>query len=297
MATYKGYVQINGCLKDGTLELRKLADEKSTVVAEMSDGDELTLISDSCDGEWIKAIYQSTSGYVKTVNVAVTEGAPLYRVNVSTGTLNIRKKPATTSSSSVHFTAAKNRGLYVLKTSGDWCLVSCNIGTGWASKKYLVEDPDAVPFDYPTVNEFLERLKSFCGAGWEYGRGYSSTDKYIDCSNYPYVSRFSLGEKGASSEYGSIRNEDKGTFTDPSQLKVGMEIFQSDPNNKSTKNHMGVYAGLVRFNNGQTLHAVYQSRAVYNAKQQAIYSEKTGPNLTEMNSAWDSWAWSPYVRH
>ena len=38
-------------------------------------------------------------------------------------------------------------------------------------------------------------------------------------------------------------------------------------------------------------------RAAYNANQQAIYDEKTGPNLTEMNSDWDYWAWSKYVQH
>lgn len=95
----------------------------------------------------------------------------------------------------------------------------------------------------------------------------------------------------------SISDDEKGSFTDPSQLKKGMEIFQSAKNDKSTKNHMGVYAGLVKFPNGQTLHAVYQSRAAYNADQQAMYSEKTGPNLTEMNSDWDYWAWSKYVQH
>lgn len=117
---------------------------------------------------------------------------------MSSGTLNIRERPTTSADAS--FTAAKDRGLYVLETSGDWCLVSCNIGTGWASKSYLVEDPTAVPFDYATVDEFFERLKGFCGKGWKYGAGYSSSGKYIDCSNYPYVARFSLGEKGATSE-------------------------------------------------------------------------------------------------
>lgn len=56
----------------------------------------------------------------------------------------------------VVFTAAKDRGLYVLETSGDWYLVSCNIGTGWASKTYLVKDPSAVPFDYVTVDELID---------------------------------------------------------------------------------------------------------------------------------------------
>ena len=47
----------------------------------------------------------------------------------------------------------------------------------------------------------------------------------------------------------------------------------------------------------EMLHAVYQSRAIYNPRQKAIYSEETGPNLTEMNEKWDHWGWSKYVKH
>ena len=294
MATYHGRVQINGTLTRGVLHLRKTESDTSAIVADMPDGTELD-VTLSSNKEWFSTIYDGKSGYVKAVNIAITEGFPLYRVNVNNGTLNIRKKPSTTAKAS--FNAAKDRGLYVLETSGNWYLVSCNIGTGWASKSYLVKDPTVKPFDYPTVDEFLERLKDFCGKGWKYKDGYSSSQKYIDCSNYPYVARFSLGEKGATSEYKSISSDEKGTFTHPSQLRVGMEIFQSNPENTSTKDHMGVYAGLVKFKNGETLHAVYQSMAKYNANQQAIYDEETGPNLTEMNSDWDCWAWSKYVQH
>lgn len=88
----------------------------------------------------------------------------------------------------------------------------------------------------------------------------------------------------------------KGALTDASQLKVGMEVFQPNPDKPSELGHMGVYAGLVNFN-GQMLHAVYQSRAIYNPRQKAIYSEETGPNLTEMNEKWDHWGWSKYVKH
>ncbi len=116
--------------------------------------------------------------------------------------------------------------------------------------------------------------------------------KWIDCSNYPYVARFSLGLKAATSEYRDISDDEKGPITDRNQLKVGMEIFQSESFGGYQMKHMGVYAGLVTFNNGETRHAVYQSRAVYNANQLAIYDEETGPNLTEMNDDWYYWGWS-----
>ena len=184
MATYHGRVQINGTLTRGVLHLRKTESDTSAIVADMPDGTELD-VTLSSNKEWFSTIYDGKSGYVKAVNIAITEGFPLYRVNVNNGTLNIRKKPSTTAKAS--FNAAKDRGLYVLETSGNWYLVSCNIGTGWASKSYLVKDPTVKPFDYPTVDEFIERLKDFCGKGWQYKDGYSSSQKYIDCSNYPYI--------------------------------------------------------------------------------------------------------------
>lgn len=294
MTTYHGRVQVNGALNRGVLNLRKLPQKGSNSLAEMPDGTELD-VTLSSDKDWFKTTYNGKTGYVEAMNIAITQNGLLHRVNVDNGTLNIRKKPETTADPI--FTAAKGRGLYVLETSGNWCLVSCNIGTGWASKTYLVEDAQVEPFDYPTVNEFIERLKSFCGKGWKYGQGYSSTGKYIDCSNYPYVARFGLGAKGASTEYNAISSDEKGVITDRSMLKVGMEVFQSDRNNEASKKHMGVYAGLVSFSGSAPCHAVYQSRAVYNANQKAMYSEKTGPNLTEMNSDWDCWAWSKYVKH
>lgn len=293
--TYNGRVQINGVLNRGVLNLRQTMNVNSTSLAEMDDGTMLkvTLASDK---EWFKATYLGQIGYVQAANIAIVgEADSLYRVNVTTGTLNIRKKPST--SAEVAFTAAKGRGLYVLETSGDWYLVSCNIGTGWASKTYLDKDRTVVPFDYLTPEEFIARLDSFCDCGWTYGAGYSSSGKYIDCSNYPYVARHSLGEKGATSEYNSISVGEKGTISDFSQLQVGMEVFQSNPDNSAIKEHMGVYAGLKQFPNGEVLHAVYQSRATYSSSQQAMYSERLGPNLTEMNNNWDYWAWSKYIQH
>ena len=149
MATYHGRVQINGTLTRGVLHLRKTANGTSEIMADMPDGTELD-VTLSSDKEWFSTTYDGKSGYVKAVNIAITEGFPLYRVNVNNGTLNIRKKPSTTAEAS--FTAAKDRGLYVLGTSGNWYLVSCNIGTGWANKSYLVKDATVKPFDYPTVD-------------------------------------------------------------------------------------------------------------------------------------------------
>ena len=153
MATYHGRVQINGSLTRGVLRLRQAMDTKSKVLAEMPDGTELDVTLTS-GKTWFKTTYNGQTGYVRAVDIAITEGYPLYRVNVSKGTLNIRSVPKT--GDNVVFTAAKDRGLYVLETSGDWYLFSCNIGTGWASKTYLLKDPSAVPFDYVTVDELID---------------------------------------------------------------------------------------------------------------------------------------------
>lgn len=292
--SYRGRVQVNGCLNRGAFKLRKSANMSADSWFEIADGTELEVTLTS-GKNWFKTTYNNKTGYIRTDYVAITEGYPLHRVNVSSGTLSIRATPST--SANAYFTAAKDRGLYVLETSGDWSFVSCNIGSGWAKSSYLVPDSSAVPFDYPTVEEFIERLKGFCGKGWTYGAGYSSTGKYIDCSNYPYVSRYSLGEKGATSEYNSLSDDQKGMIGDYNDLRIGMEVFQSNPSDSSIKDHMGVYAGYVTFENGETRHAVYQSRATYSANQLALYSERTGPNLTEMNNNWDYYAYSKYVRY
>lgn len=295
MATYHGRVQVNGCLNRGHLYLRKSEESESTPLAEIPDGTELD-VTLTRSNEHFKTTYNGKTGYVRLMDIAITQGHPLYRVNVKSGTLNVRTAPSK-NQKKLGFTAAKDRGLYVLETHGDWYLVSCNIGTGWSSKSYLVKDETAVPFDYPTIDEFIKRLKDFCGKGWHYDKGYNNTDKHIDCSNYAHVARYNLGETGASSEYASISDDEKGSITDPTQLKVGMEIFKSDSTNKDTKNHMGVYAGIITFNDGIARPAVYQSRSFFDPKQAAMYSEKTGPNLTEMDSDWDCWAWSKYVQH
>lgn len=287
--TYRGRVQINGVLTRGGLNLRASQSVSSASLGLIPDGTELDVTLTS-GKNWFRTTYGGNTGYVRAQDIAITTGGyPLYRVTVNT-TLNIREKPST--SANAVFTAAKDRGLYVLETSGNWHLVSCNIGTGWASSSYLTPDSTAVPFDYPTIDEFIARLESFCDRDWSYALGYSSTAKTIDCANFPYVARFSLGEHNVPGEYNSIPDDvsEKGVIESYDQLERGMEVFQGT-------DHMGVYAGFVTFPNGQTLPAVYQSRATYNANQQAMYSERTGPNLTEMNNNWDHWAWSKYVQH
>lgn len=294
--TYCGRVQVKGALNRGKLNFRESENLTSQVLAEIPDGTELDVTLGSSK-RFFRTTYNNQTGYVKASEIAITEGGyPLYRVNTESGPLNIRETPNSGSGVTVLFTAAKDKGLYVLGSSSDWYLVSCNIGTGWAKKTYLVQDSNVTPFDYLTIDEFIERLKSFCGKGWSYKLGYSSVGKTIDCANYPYVARHSLGAHNVKDEYADIESDEKGSFTDPSQLEKGMEVFQYNTSESNWK-HMGVYAGVVTFPNGETRHAVYQSRAAYNANQLAMYSEKTGPNLTEMNNDWNYFGWSKYIKH
>ena len=73
MATYHGRVQINGSLTRGVLRLRQAMDMKSKVLAEMPDGTELD-VTPIRGKIWFKTIYNGQTGYVRAVDIAITEG-------------------------------------------------------------------------------------------------------------------------------------------------------------------------------------------------------------------------------
>ena len=296
MSVFTGKVEVNGVVTSGTLRLRKTMSASAQILAEIPDGTTLSVETTS-NNSWFKTSYNNKTGYVTAQYIAVTSSDNLiYRVNTTDGVLNVRNTPS--SSGMIIYTAPKNRGLYKLGESGSWYRVSCALGTGWASKSFLVNDASATPTNFVTVQEYLEHLESFCGCGWSYASGYNATQKTVDCAYYPFKARNSLGEHGATSEYDSIQNisSEKGHITSFDNLVAGMEVFQSNSSNSNIKDHMDVYAGRISIN-GVLCHAVYQSRSSYNSSEVAKYSEHTGPILTEMSSSWDYWGWSPYVIH
>lgn len=293
MATYTGKVEVNGAVKRGTLHLRQNAADESSSLALIPDGEVLQLTTIGNEA-WFRTTYNNKSGYVAARYIVVTdEGFPVYRVATQEGVLNIRNTPST--GGLIVFTAPKEGGLYKLEEKSDWYRVSCDLGTGWAKKNFLVADGSAQITGFLTPDEYIENLERYCNSGWSYnddGDGYNSSKKSIDCAYYPFKARNSLGEHAATLEYDSILTGEKGKISSFDQLEKGMEVFQGT---EKTKEHMGVYAGIVTIK-GVTCHGVYQSRSK-SGDQLAQYKEETGPNLTEMNDQWNYWAWSPYVIH
>ena len=84
----------------------------------------------------------------------------------------------------------------------------------------------------------------------------------------------------------------------PRSARNGIElaIFASDLN--SAKNGERVQTSNLSDKTAQIALDYQERRERINREwyeQKAIYSEETGPNLTEMNEKWDHWGWSKYV--
>lgn len=88
-------------------------------------------------GDFLKVKYNNLTGYIAARYVAVEARYPA-SVNISSGVLNIRQKPST--SSSILYTVRPNTTVNYVTTQGDWRMVSTNQGTGWAAKQYITVD-------------------------------------------------------------------------------------------------------------------------------------------------------------
>lgn len=91
----------------------------------------------SGDGEFLKVKYGNISGYIAARYVAVEARYPA-TVNISSGVLNIRQKPTT--SSTILYTVQKNATVNYVASSNGWHMVSTSSGTGWALDDYIIVD-------------------------------------------------------------------------------------------------------------------------------------------------------------
>ncbi|MBR5231766.1 MAG: SH3 domain-containing protein [Clostridia bacterium] len=126
----------NGKVIDGGLNLRKTASSSGTILVQIPENTNLTLIEESGKTAWFKTTYNNKTGYVMAEFIAITNDGGTC-TNTSSGKLNIRKTPS--SSANVLYQAAVGGTLRLLdytSTSG-WYRVSSSKGTGWAMSNYL----------------------------------------------------------------------------------------------------------------------------------------------------------------
>lgn len=121
-------------VSSGTLNVRKSAATSASVVASLSKGSYVTLISKS--GSWWYVEYgKDQYGYCHSDYIA-TVSASTATINIQSGTLNVRSGAGT--SYAVTGSLTKGETVIVLSASGDWKrILYQGTKTGYASAQYL----------------------------------------------------------------------------------------------------------------------------------------------------------------
>lgn len=297
------------------LNIRKTPSTSASAIYTAAKGSILYLLDSTSVTGWFRVSSSSGTGWASKSFLTINStgggsdiGSYPITATVDTakhgngGTLNLRQN-ATTGSTLVT-TIPNGATIHVNSLSGEWLAAKYNAYTGYVMAKFIVgtsaygESTGTTTPGSLTVDQYITNLESFCNNGWSYGSGYKPNDKIIDCAWYPYKARNDQGAHGCTTEYNSHLSE-KGRISSYDNLVRGMEIFQPNANDPSTKEHMGVYAGKVVIA-GVLQHAVYQSCSSHNtidAKYNNGVTDDSGPNLTGMNNKWKYWGWSKYVKH
>ncbi|MFA1714973.1 SH3 domain-containing protein [Peribacillus frigoritolerans] len=134
------FVQVNS----GSLNMRKTGAEVAGIIAKLANGTQVTVYSESKG--WAKVKANGKEGYVSTKYLSATKPGTLTKtavaiktttkyVNVSTGSLNMRKS----GSDSASIVAKLTRGtqVTVYSESKGWAKVKANGKEGYVSTKYL----------------------------------------------------------------------------------------------------------------------------------------------------------------
>ncbi|MBO0998774.1 SH3 domain-containing protein [Bacillus sp. SD075] len=134
------FVHVNS----GSLNMRKTGAEGATIVAKLANGTQVTVYSESKG--WAKIKANGKEGYVSTKYLSASKPGTLTKtavasktttkyVNVSTGSLNIRKS----GSDSASIVAKLTRGtqVTVYSESKGWAKIKANGKEGYVSTKYL----------------------------------------------------------------------------------------------------------------------------------------------------------------
>ncbi|RFU61127.1 SH3 domain-containing protein [Peribacillus glennii] len=192
-AVTKKYVNI----KSGSLNLRKSASAKASVIAKLSRGTQVSVYSVS--NGWAKISANGKNGYVSskylsvakpgsssTLKPAAVVKTTTKYVNVSSGSLNLRKTASAKSSLVAKLSKGTRVTVYLI--SNGWAKISANGKNGYVSSKYLSA---AKPGSSSTANPAAT---------------VKTTTKYINVSSGSLNMR-----KSASSKAGIVARLSKGT--------------------------------------------------------------------------------------
>ncbi|WP_409294652.1 C40 family peptidase [Peribacillus sp. SCS-26] len=165
-------------------------------------------------------------------------------VNVSSGTLNVRKSPSTKPNATVVAKLPKNTAVTVYSESRGWAKVKVKASgkTGYASSKFLAAKKTAAPA--PSANyraKAISVAKSELGTPYRWG---GMTPSGFDCSG---LIKYSFGKAGKVLPRTAAEMYTKGSKV--SSPATGDLMFFA-PNKASRPTHVSIYVG-----GGNMLHA------------------------------------------
>ncbi len=259
-ATYLSVASVTktGTVTGSVVNLRSGAGTSYSIVAQLKNGDSVTVLGQSGDWYQVKTS-NSATGYVSTAYVSVSGGdssetAPSYTVTAmdKAGTVvgsytNVRKYPTT--SSDVVATLLKGTALTITGyVDSGWYQIKYNNITGFMSSDYVVAGDSSAGSQKSLGEQICEYAMQFIGVPYVYGG--SSPTTGFDCSGLTqYVYKHFGYNINRISQY------TEGVRVEKANLKPGDLVFFNTQG--SGISHVGMYIG-----DGQFIHAPSPGKTV-----------------------------------
>lgn len=243
-------------LSSSTLNLRASASTDSEVLAQIPNGQKLTVTGTT--GSWAKVTYNGTTGYVSadfirfgtpaatsTAKATTSSATKTAVVKLSSGSLNMRSSAST--DASVLAQIPNGQSVKVSETSSGWAKVTYNGQTGYVSNDYLAYGQTTQLASRGTSvsskgQAVVELAKQHLGKAYVYG---ATGPNNFDCSGLVYYVYKSMGVTLNRVADDQMSN---GTAVSKDNLQPGDIVGFS--NSSGYVNHVGIYVG-----NGMMIHA------------------------------------------
>ena len=211
------------------------------VLATLSSGTQVDVLSTTGDGKWHEISYDGTKGFVAGDYLKVTE-EKLYG-QVVAGPLNVRSGP----SAGAEKVDSLSVGAIVeieelIGGAGGWY----QIEGGYVSSDYVAQVDAAVASASGKGSEIAQYAQQYVGYPYVYG---GSSPSGFDCSGFvTYVCK----HFGYSVNRTASAQMDNGTAVSKSQLQPGDLVFFNNGNSRKRATHVGIYIGGNQFVHAST---------------------------------------------
>lgn len=228
-------------VSDSGLNVRAEASAEAQVLATLSSGTQVDVLSTTGDGKWHEISYDGTKGFVAGDYLKVTE-EKLYG-QVVVGPLNVRSGP----SADAEKVDSLSVGAIVeieelIGGVGGWY----QIEGGYVSSDYVAQVDAAVASASGKGSEIAQYAQQYVGYPYVYG---GSSPSGFDCSGFvTYVCK----HFGYSVNRTASAQMDNGTAVSKSQLQPGDLVFFNNGNSSKRATHVGIYIGGNQFVHAST---------------------------------------------